>query len=114
MLNYILSWFQGEPVPAEIISDIKSSISSDKVVVYSKTYCPYCTLTKQLLTGLKQNYKLVELDTDSNGSTIQRGLAEITGQRTVPNVFINGKHIGGNSDLQALNKSGELAKLLSV
>lgn len=46
----------------------------------------------------------------ADGSDIQSALAEETSQRTVPNIFINKKHIGGNSDLQA--KSGELPGLL--
>ena len=45
-----------------------------------------------------------------DGSAIQDALEEMTGQRSVPNVFINHKHIGGNSDLQA--KKGELGGLL--
>lgn len=47
-----------------------------------------------------------------DGAEIQNALAELTGQRTVPNVFINHKHIGGNSDLQDKKASGELKKLL--
>lgn len=43
---------------------------------------------------------------------MQDELEKITGQRTVPNVIIKGKPIGGNSDVQALVKSGELEKLL--
>lgn len=46
--------------------------------------------------------------TAENGSAMQDALEELTGQRTVPNVFIGNKHIGGNSDVQALLKSGEL------
>lgn len=46
-----------------------------------------------------------------DGSAIQAALQEISGQRTVPNIFIGKKHIGGNSDLQA--KSGELKGLLT-
>jgi glutaredoxin 3 len=42
----------------------------------------------------------VELDQENDGADIQRALQELTGQRTVPNIFINKKHIGGNSDLQ--------------
>ncbi len=57
--------------------------------------------------------KIIELDTMSNGSDIQAALAEFTGQRTVPNVFIKGKHVGGNDKTQAAHKSGELQKLLS-
>jgi glutaredoxin 3 len=55
-------------------------------------------------------YFLVELDQVSDGSDIQAALRDISGQRTVPNIFIGQKHIGGNSDLQA--KSGELKSLL--
>eukprot|EP00590_Aulacoseira_subarctica_P004760 CAMPEP_0172425384 /NCGR_PEP_ID=MMETSP1064-20121228/31736_1 /TAXON_ID=202472 /ORGANISM="Aulacoseira subarctica , Strain CCAP 1002/5" /LENGTH=51 /DNA_ID=CAMNT_0013168197 /DNA_START=249 /DNA_END=404 /DNA_ORIENTATION=+ len=49
----------------------------------------------------------------NNGSDIQAALAELTGQRTVPNVFIKGKHLGGNDKTQAASKSGELKKMLS-
>jgi len=47
-----------------------------------------------------------------DGADIQDALAELTGQRTVPNIFINKKHIGGNSDLQA--KKGQLPDLLKA
>lgn len=50
----------------------------------------------------------MELDLDPIGAEIQNALKTKTGQSTVPNIFINGQHIGGNSDLQALNESGEL------
>ena len=44
---------------------------------------------------------------------MQNALEELTGQRTVPNVFIGQKHIGGNSDVQALSSSGKLDQLLA-
>lgn len=47
-----------------------------------------------------------------DGAAIQDALEEITGQRTVPNVHIKQKHIGGNSDLQSLASSGKLEGLL--
>lgn len=46
------------------------------------------------------------------GADIQAALYEINGQRTVPNIYINGKHIGGNDDLQELRETGELEELL--
>jgi glutaredoxin 3 len=55
-------------------------------------------------------YYAIELDQVPDGSDIQAALADISGQRTVPNIYIGQKHIGGNSDLQA--KSGELKALL--
>ena len=67
---------------------------------------------KTLLQSLNQDYKVIELDQIPKGSAIQNGLQELTGQRTVPNVFINGKHIGGNSDIQALHSQGKLKPLL--
>ncbi|KAJ8121680.1 hypothetical protein ONZ43_g1930 [Nemania bipapillata] len=55
-------------------------------------------------------YYAIELDQVDDGTAIQSALAEISGQRTVPNIYIGQQHIGGNSDLQA--KSGELKALL--
>merc|ERR1711915_953068 len=53
---------------------------------------------------------ILELDQVDDGADIQDALQEMTNQRSVPNVFINKKHMGGNSDLQA--KKGELPQLL--
>ena len=82
-------------------------------MVFSKSYCPYCKSTKQKLDKTGAKYKLIELDHESEGDAIQNALQEISGQRTVPNIFINKKHIGGNSDLQALDAS-ELDELLKT
>ncbi len=85
-----------------------------QVVIYSKVYCPYCTSTKQLFNTKFPNVqvKVIELDQISNGSTIQRVLAQITGQRTVPNVWVKGKFVGGNDDTQGLFRSGKLSEML--
>ncbi|KAI5919040.1 putative glutaredoxin [Camillea tinctor] len=89
----------------------QSIIDENAVAVFSKSYCPYCSASKKLLDSLGAKYYLLELDQASDGGAIQDALQEISGQRTVPNIFINKKHIGGNSDLQA--KSGELKGLLT-
>ncbi|CAK9161783.1 unnamed protein product [Ilex paraguariensis] len=73
----------------------KEVVSSNPGVVFSKSYCSYCVSVKKLLTELGASFKAIELDTESDGSEIQSALAQLTGQRTVPNVFIGGKHIGG-------------------
>ncbi|KAI1097375.1 putative glutaredoxin [Jackrogersella minutella] len=86
-------------------------IDENAVAVFSKSYCPYCSASKRLLDSLGAKYKLVELDEVPDGSAIQAALQQISGQRTVPNIWIGKKHIGGNSDLQA--KSGELKGLLT-
>ena len=55
--------------------------------------------------------ELNEMQNPSDGSLIQQYLAQKTGQRTVPNIFINSKHIGGNSDLQAIGTT-KLKKMM--
>jgi glutaredoxin 3 len=55
---------------------------------------------------------VVELDELSDGDAIQQELARMTGQRSVPNVFVQGQHIGGNDDTQAAARSGKLEELL--
>lgn len=69
-------------------------------MVFSKAYCPYCTNTKRILDGAGAKYKVLELNEEPDGSEIQSALAELTGQRTVPNIFIGKQHIGGDSDLK--------------
>lgn len=69
--------------------------------MFSKSYCPYCRATKRLLDGEGAKYFALELDQVDDGAAIQDALQALTGQRTVPNIFIARKHIGGNSELQA-------------
>ena len=91
----------------------KTMVESNPVVVFSKSYCPFCVKVKQLLSQLGASYKAIELDTESDGSEIQSALAEWTGQRTVPNVFIGGKHIGGCDATTAMHQGGKLVPLLT-
>lgn len=79
-------------------------------VLFTKSWCSYCRSSKQLLNQLGAEYKFIDLDREENGAEIQDALEEMTGQSTVPNIFINKKHIGGNSDLQALR--GRLVPML--
>jgi len=80
--------------------------------VFSKSYCPYCTSTKRLLSEMNAKPKIFELDEMNDGDQIQRTLYELTGQRTVPNVFVKGKHLGGNDDTHAAARSGRLNEML--
>ncbi|KAJ7351879.1 hypothetical protein OS493_034785 [Desmophyllum pertusum] len=94
---------------------VNDQVKSSKVVVFSKTHCPYCTMAKSALkdAGLKQSdYLLIELDERDDGSAIQDALVKITGARTVPRVFINGKFVGGGSEVKALQSSGKLKPML--
>ncbi|KAL8160126.1 hypothetical protein V2J09_001663 [Rumex salicifolius] len=88
-------------------------VSTNSVIVFSKSLCPYCVDVKKLLSELGVTFKAIELDTESDGGEIQGALAQWTGQRTVPNVFIGGKHVGGCDSTKALHKDGKLVPLLT-
>ncbi|XP_076924171.1 glutaredoxin-like [Bidens hawaiensis] len=92
---------------------VKDLVSANPVLVFSKSYCPYCVSVKKLLTELNSSFKPIELDLESDGSEMQSALHEWTGQRSVPNVFIGGKHIGGCDSTVAMHKAGKLVPLLT-
>ena len=82
-----------------------------KVQIYSKSYCPYCKMTKATLNRLGIDFE----DFDVTHNTDLEEEMRIRSQRnTVPQIFINGKHLGGNDDLQAALKSGKLHKILET
>ena len=113
-------------------------IDDNAVMVFSKSYCPYCRNTKRILDSAGAKYEHYELNEEGesaflpsrclcciseqdllttlspvpeDGDAIQNALLQLTGQRTVPNIFIGKKHIGGNSDLEAI-KPKSLESLL--
>jgi glutaredoxin 3 len=90
----------------------KAEIASNDIMVFSKSFCPFCKKTKKLLDGMNLPYTAIELDEIANGDAVQAALLDISGQRTVPNVFIKGVHLGGNDDTQAAAKSGKLQEML--
>ncbi|KAK7367350.1 hypothetical protein VNO80_09361 [Phaseolus coccineus] len=93
---------------------VQNAIYSNRITVFSKSYCPYCLRSKRLLAELNEKPFVVELDLRDDGYEIQSVLLDLIGRRTVPQVFVNGKHIGGSDDLSAAVQSGELQKLLSA
>lgn len=92
---------------------VQNAIYSNKIAVFSKTYCPYSLRAKRIIRELHEQPFIVELDLRDDGSQIQRVLLDLVGRRTVPQVFVNGKHIGGSDDLQAAVANGQLQKLLN-
>uniref|UniRef100_A0A3Q2Y0K6 thioredoxin-disulfide reductase (NADPH) n=1 Tax=Hippocampus comes TaxID=109280 RepID=A0A3Q2Y0K6_HIPCM len=98
----------------ELKSRIQSLIDSSRVVVFSKSYCPYCvTVWYLVLSGpnLIVSYRFLECSTD--GTNYQEMLLEMTGQKTVPNVFINKTHVGGCDKTMQAHKDGSLHQLLN-
>lgn len=93
--------------------EINATISSNDVVMYSKTYCPYCKMAKSALDSLDIKYELIEIENLSDMDQTQDILKEMTGARSVPRVFVKGKCIGGGTETKNMAKSGELKKLLA-
>ena len=87
------------------------------MIIFSKSYCPYSKRAKGLLLE-KYNIDpapyVVELDEHPLGPQIQARLAEITGRRTVPNIMINGKSIGGSDDITELDKDHSLVEKIKT
>jgi glutaredoxin 3 len=79
------------------------------IIVYTTDYCPYCVQAKQLLKRKSAAYTEVNIE---HRPELRTFLIQASGQRTVPQVFINGKSIGGFSDMAALDKKGELDRML--
>merc|ERR1739848_897839 len=92
---------------------VDDCIGSKPVVVFSKSYCPFCDMAKNALkqAGIT-DYLLIELENREDCSEVQNYLQKITGGRTVPRVFINGKFIGGGSEVQQLQAQGKLAGMV--
>ena len=81
------------------------------VKMYTTAWCPYCIRAKQLLKA-KGVAEIEEIRVDEQPS--ERGrMMEITGRRTVPQIFIGGTHVGGCDDLVALDRRGGLDPLLN-
>ncbi|XP_055805540.1 glutaredoxin-C3-like [Solanum dulcamara] len=104
--------------PAEALASsspsafVQNVIYSNKIAIFSKSYCPYCKRAKGIFNELQEQPFVVELDLRDDGARIQDVLLDLVGRSTVPQVFVNGKHIGGSDDLQNAVKSGHLQSLL--
>ena len=83
---------------------------SAAVKVYTTGWCPYCMRAKALLERKSINYVEVSVeDAETRAEMIERS----GGRRTVPQIFIGARHIGGFDELYALDRAGELDKLLN-
>ncbi len=83
-----------------------------KVEIYTKFLCPYCTRAKSLLQS--KGVEFIEYDITMGGPKREEMLSRAPGRSTVPQVFIDGKHIGGSDDLAALDRAGGLDPLLAA
>ena len=82
-----------------------------KVEIYTTTYCPFCTRAKSLLKS--KNIAFVEIDVTEDDALRAKMIELSGGRRSVPEIFINGKIIGGFDELKALHDAGKLDGLLA-
>jgi glutaredoxin 3 len=83
-----------------------------KIEIYTKFLCPYCSRAKALLSGKSAPFEEIDISTDRMLRT--QMIERANGRTTVPQIFINGDHIGGSDDLAALDQKGGLDPLLAA
>jgi len=84
---------------------------TDRIVVYSTPFCGYCGAAKRLLAG--KGVEVTEIDVMFDPEQRAKMMEKSGGRRTVPQIFIDGRHIGGFDDLSALEANGDLDRLLA-
>lgn len=82
-----------------------------KVVMYATRWCPYCARARRLLQS--KGIEFEEIDVEDRPEA-RAEMIERSGRRTVPQIFIGSRHIGGSDDLYALDASGGLDPLLEA
>lgn len=82
-----------------------------KIEIYTKAFCPYCSRAKRLLESKGAAFD--EFDITMGGERRAEMIQRASGRTTVPQIFIDGRHIGGSDDLAALDRQGELDPLLA-
>ena len=78
--------------------------------MYSGPMCAFCEAAKRLL--VRNNLEFKEIDISSKEGLKDEMIIKANGKRTIPQIFFNSEHIGGYQELRALEKSGQLEKLL--
>ncbi len=87
----------------------ESNSLKPKIIIYSGKFCGYSTAAERLLDSKNAEYESIKVDEDPEQF---EHMMEITGRRSIPQIFIDELHVGGFDDLSALNQSGKLDELL--
>jgi glutaredoxin 3 len=83
-----------------------------KVEIYSTMFCPYCARARSLLQ--RKGVTFIDVDVDAEPARRDEMVKRAGGRYTVPQIFIDGEHIGGSDDLMALESAGKLDAKLGV
>lgn len=82
-----------------------------EILIYTSTFCPYCTMAKRLLDKKGATYMEINVDTRPE---LREEMQRKTKRRTVPQIYIGDQHIGGFDDLHALDRQQKLDELLAI
>lgn len=82
-----------------------------RVTIYTTPICPYCSMAKRLLSSKAVTYEEIDVSRDA---AAREKMVKTSGRRTVPQIWIGDRHVGGCDDLYALENGGQLDALLSV
>jgi glutaredoxin 3 len=85
-------------------------VTQPRIVMYATSWCPYCARARRLLQSKGAQFE--EIDIDEQPEARAEMITRSGGRRTVPQIFIGDRHIGGSDDLHALDASGGLDPLL--
>jgi len=85
-------------------------MNKPSIIIYTTPYCGYCLRVKQFLNDQGLSFEEIEVDKDPD--KMQEMISK-TGRQSVPQIFINGKHIGGHDELFELKTKGQLDELLN-
>ncbi len=83
-----------------------------RVEIYTKFLCPYCSRAKKLLDSKAVAYEEYEISMDAEKR--QEMIGRANGRTTVPQIFIDGRHVGGSDDLAEMERAGRLDPLLQA
>ncbi len=86
-------------------------VSQAEVVMYATSWCPYCARARRLLAD--KGVAFTEIDVEAQPQARAEMIARSAGRRTVPQIFVGERHVGGSDDLSALEASGGLDRLLA-
>ncbi len=81
------------------------------VTIYTKPWCPYCDAARELLTG--KGVDFTEIDISGKAEVRAEMIQRANGQTTVPQVFVDDRHLGGCDDIYALDSAGKLDPVLA-
>ncbi len=88
-------------------------MSNLKITMYASKICPYCNMALALLKKKGIDIHLINKILINEQPELREKMIELTGKKTVPQIFINGVYVGGYDDLQALENEGKLDELLN-